>query len=424
MDQSNLINKDLAVKLCNSIELVYNSASEIKSVKEQDYEPLMEHFDIIGGFFKIKDKLGVLILCYLVNRRLVKGKSYITLNELMSAFECSLVDSISINEQLEYFRKNKILVSTKKTFGKKEDIEYALTQNTLNAVLKGDAEILNDKKEQSFTAFLNLFHSVVYDNELDDEDVSSELSVLMDEFDKLEEIKYLKGERLCPEELAIYLFVVARQSIFGDTKVSLERIFRVAVNDNFSKYDVIKASIGAKYEKYVPYLLTLFFFIWINNLLGLIPVFPGGANVTGNISVALVLAVLTFIITTVSGNKNYWQHIFAMPGVPKGVLILLTPIEILGMFLRPFVLMIRLFANIAAGHIIALSFFCLIFIFGQESLYGTGGGLGVSPLSLVFTVFMAMLELLVAFLQAYVFTLLSSVYIGAAVEEHHHDDHH
>ena len=236
MEQNLLINKDIAVKLCNSIELVYNSASEIKSVNEDDYEAIIEHFEIIGDFFKIEDRLGVLILCYLINRRLVKGKSYITLNELMSAFECSLVDSISINEQLEYFRKNKILVSTKKTFGKKEDIEYALTQNALNAILKGDSEILNDKKEQSFTAFLNLFHSVVYDNELDDEDVSSELSVLMDEFDKLEEIKYLKGERLCPEELAIYLFVVARQSIFGDTKVSLERIFRVAVNDNFSKY--------------------------------------------------------------------------------------------------------------------------------------------------------------------------------------------
>ena len=193
----------------------------------------------------------------------------------------------------------------------------------------------------------------------------------------------------------------------------------------FMRDDVIKAGIGEKkYEKYVPYLLTLFFFIWINNLLGLIPVFPGGANVTGNISVALVLATLTFIITTISGNKNYWQHIFAMPGVPKGVLVLLTPIEILGVFLRPFVLMIRLFANIAAGHIIALSFFCLIFIFGQATLYGTGGGLGVSPLSIVFTVFMGFLELLVAFLQAYVFTLLSSIYIGAAVEEHHHDDHH
>ena len=236
MEENLLINKDLAIKLCNSIELVYNSASELKSVKEDDYESIMEHFQIIGDFFKINNRLGVLILCYLINRRLVKGKSYITLNELMSAFECSLVDSISINEQLEYFRKNKILVSTKKTFGKKEDIEYALTQNTLNAVLKGDAEILNDKKEQSFTAFLNLFHTVVYDNELDDEDVSSELSVLMDEFDNLEEIKYLNGERLCPEELAIYLFVVARQFIFGDTKVSIERIFRVAINDNFSKY--------------------------------------------------------------------------------------------------------------------------------------------------------------------------------------------
>lgn len=193
----------------------------------------------------------------------------------------------------------------------------------------------------------------------------------------------------------------------------------------FLRDDVIKASIGEKkYEKYVPYLLTLFFFIWINNLMGLIPIFPGGANVTGSISVALVLAVLTFLITSVSANKYYWQHIFAMPGVPKGVLVLLTPIEILGMFLRPFVLMIRLFANIAAGHIIALSFFCLIFIFGQESLYGAAGGFGVSPLSLAFTIFMTVLELLVAFLQAYVFTLLSAVYIGAAVEEHHHDDHH
>ena len=236
MEQNLLIYKDRAVKLCNSIELVYNSASELKSLKEDDYESIIEHFQIIGDFFKIKNKLGILLLCYFINRRLVKGKPYITLNELMTAFECKLVDSISINEQLEYFRKAKMLVSSKKSYGKKEDIEYALTQNTLNAVLKGDAEILNDKKEQSFTAFLNLFHTVVYDNELDDEDVSSELSVLMDEFDKLEEIKYLKGERLCHEELAIYLFVVARQSIFDDRKVSLERIFRVAVNDNFSKY--------------------------------------------------------------------------------------------------------------------------------------------------------------------------------------------
>ena len=236
MEENLLVNKDLAVRLCNSIELVYNSASELKSVKEEDYEPILEHFEIIGDFFKIKNKLGILLLCYFINRRLVKGKPYITLNELMMAFECKLVDSISINEQLEYFRKAKILLSSKKIFGNKEDVEYSLTPSTLNSVLKGDSEILIDKKEASFTAFLNLFHGVIYDNELNDDDVSAELSVLMDEFEQLEEIKYLKGEKLCQEELAILLFIIARQFIFGDSKVSMERIFRVAINDNFSKY--------------------------------------------------------------------------------------------------------------------------------------------------------------------------------------------
>lgn len=185
----------------------------------------------------------------------------------------------------------------------------------------------------------------------------------------------------------------------------------------FMRDEVIKPSIGHKYERYLPYLLTVFFFIWIANLMGLIPVFPGGANLTGNISIAMTLALFTFAIVTFSANKNYWEHVFVMPGVPKPILLLLTPIEILGVFLRPFVLMIRLFANITAGHIIALSFFCLIFIFGQN---GLGVGLAVSPLSLLFTVFMTTLELLVAFLQAYVFTMLSAVYIGAAIEDHHH----
>ena len=236
MEQNLLINKDVAVKLCNSIELVYNSASELKSIKEEDYEAISEHLDEIASFFKIKEKLGVLLLSYFINRRLVKGKPYITLNELMNAFECKLVDSILINEQLENFRKAKILLSTKKAYGKKDEIEYSLSQTTLNSVLKGDADILLDKKEVSFTAFLNLFHNVIYDNDLDDDDVSTELSSLMDEFEQLEEIKYLKGERLCPEELTILLFTVARQSIFGDTKVAMERIFRVAINDNFSRY--------------------------------------------------------------------------------------------------------------------------------------------------------------------------------------------
>lgn len=189
----------------------------------------------------------------------------------------------------------------------------------------------------------------------------------------------------------------------------------------FVRDDIAKSSIGEKkYKKFLPFLLTAFFFIWINNLLGLVPVFPGGANLTGSISITLTLAAITFIIVLFSANKNYWHHIFAMPGVPKWVLILLTPIEILGVFLRPFVLMIRLFANITAGHIIALSFFSLIFIFGEM---GAGAGFGAAIFSIAFTVFMTCLELLVAFLQAYVFTLLSAIYIGAAVEEAHHDSH-
>lgn len=186
----------------------------------------------------------------------------------------------------------------------------------------------------------------------------------------------------------------------------------------FVRDEIAKPSIGKKYERFMPYLLTVFFFIWINNLLGLIPIMPFGANVTGNIAVTMTLAIITFLITTFSANRHYWRHIFAMPGVPVGVLVLLTPIELLGVILRPFVLMIRLFANITAGHIIALSFFSLIFIFGEMS---TGLGFGVSIVSVAFVVFMSVLELLVAFLQAFVFTLLSAIYFGAAVEEHDHN---
>jgi F-type H+-transporting ATPase subunit a len=187
----------------------------------------------------------------------------------------------------------------------------------------------------------------------------------------------------------------------------------------FIRDEVAKPSIGPKYEKYVPYLLTVFFFILINNLLGLIPIFPGGTNLTGNIAITMFLAVITLVIVIFTANGNYWRHIFAMPGIPIGILIILTPIEILGFVLRPFVLMIRLFANIMAGHIIALSFFSLIFIFGEMN---TGLGYGVSVVSIIFTVFMGFLELLVAFIQAYVFALLTAMYFGAAIEEHHHSE--
>jgi F-type H+-transporting ATPase subunit a len=187
----------------------------------------------------------------------------------------------------------------------------------------------------------------------------------------------------------------------------------------FVRDDIAKASIGVKHEKYLPFLLTIFFFILLNNLFGLIPFFPFGANVTGNVAVALVLACFTFLITTFSGNKTYWAHIF-LPDVPKPLYVLLVPIEVISIFLKPFVLMVRLFANITAGHIIILGFFSLIFIFGEMN---AGLGYGVSVFSVAFTLFMSFLELLVAFLQAYVFTLLSALYFGAAVEEHGHHEH-
>lgn len=185
----------------------------------------------------------------------------------------------------------------------------------------------------------------------------------------------------------------------------------------FIRDEVAKPSIGHKYERFMPFLLTIFFFIWIANLLGLIP-FIGGFNITGNIAVTMVLALFTFVLTTVNGNKTYWGHIFATPGVPGWLLPLMIPIELLGVFTKPLVLCLRLFANITAGHIIILSFMSLIFIFAD--IYGAGAGYGASIVSLLFGVFMNVMELLVAFLQAYVFTLLSALYLGSAVEEHHH----
>lgn len=180
----------------------------------------------------------------------------------------------------------------------------------------------------------------------------------------------------------------------------------------FVRDDIARPNIGEKqYAKYMPYLLTVFFFIWINNLIGLIPFFPFSSNLTGNIYFTFVLALITFIITTFSGNRTYWGHIFNTPGVPFWLAPIMIPVEIIGMLTKPFALMIRLFANITAGHIIILSLFSLIFIFETVA---------VSPISGAFVLFMTVLEMLVAALQAYVFTLLSALFIGQAVEEHDH----
>jgi len=190
----------------------------------------------------------------------------------------------------------------------------------------------------------------------------------------------------------------------------------------FISDDLALPAIGKKrYKFYLPYLLTIFFFIFFSNLLGLVPFFPGGANLTGNLAVTMVLALFTFLITTFSGNKSYWVHIVNTPGVPwwlKIPLPLMPIVEFIGVLTKPFVLMVRLFANITAGHIIALGFMSLIFIFGAMKPWL---GYVVSPISVGFGIFMTFLELLVAFIQAYVFTLLSAIYFGMAIEEHHHD---
>ncbi len=191
----------------------------------------------------------------------------------------------------------------------------------------------------------------------------------------------------------------------------------------FIREDVAKANIGPKYEKFTPYLLTVFFFILICNLLGLIPFFPGSANVTGNIAVTFVLSVFTFLMINLNGNKDYWKHIFWMPGLPIALKPILAVLEFIGIFTKPFALMIRLFANISGGHIIILSLVSLIFIFGKmgTSLAGAAGGIAIA---VPFVLFMNVIELFVAFLQAYIFTMLSALFIGLAVEEHDHDHAH
>ncbi|HPH33241.1 MAG TPA: F0F1 ATP synthase subunit A, partial [Chitinophagaceae bacterium] len=168
----------------------------------------------------------------------------------------------------------------------------------------------------------------------------------------------------------------------------------------FVRDEVAKPNLGHKYEKYLPYLLTVFFFILINNIFGLI---PGSANVTGNIAFTAVLGLISFVVILFSSNSHYWGHIFNPPGVPLGVKFILVPVEFLSVFIKPFALIIRLFANMVAGHIIIICLISLIFIFGQLN---PAAGWGASPLSIGFTVFIYLIEVLVAFLQAFIFTML------------------
>lgn len=184
--------------------------------------------------------------------------------------------------------------------------------------------------------------------------------------------------------------------------------------------EVARPNLKNKADRYMPYLLTLFFFIWFSNMLGLTPF---NFNITGNISITFTLALFTFILVQVNGSKDYWGHIVAMPGVPKVMWILTTPLEIFGMFTKPIALMIRLFANISGGHFMVLALVCLIFILGKGG-QSLGGAIGIMPLSIAFGIFIFALEIIVALIQAYVFTLLTAVFMGQAMESHSHEHAH
>lgn len=182
---------------------------------------------------------------------------------------------------------------------------------------------------------------------------------------------------------------------------------------NFINDEICKPNLGAKSNKYLPYILTVFLFILINNIFGLI---PGSANVTGNIAFTFILSIISFIVILFSSNSHYWMHIINPPGVPGWVKIILVPVEILGIFTKPFALMIRLFANMVAGHILIICLISLIFIMASLNQYI---GWGFSPFSIAFTIFIYFIEILVAFLQAFIFTILTAVFIGQAFETGH-----
>ncbi|MBV20334.1 MAG: ATP synthase F0 subunit A [Cytophagia bacterium] len=203
----------------------------------------------------------------------------------------------------------------------------------------------------------------------------------------------------------IFISVARGYSVKNSVPKGIQSVFEPLIL--FVRDDIVKPNIGHNYEKYLPYMLTLFFFIFFGNVLGLL---PAAANLTGNIAVTMTLAIFTFLITNFSGNKNYWKHIFWTPGIPLIMRVIILPIELIGVFSKPISLMIRLFAAITAGHIVLLSFIGLIFIFQSY---------GVGIFSSLFVVGLNLVELMVAGIQAYVFTMFSSVYIGLAIEDDH-----
>jgi F-type H+-transporting ATPase subunit a len=213
--------------------------------------------------------------------------------------------------------------------------------------------------------------------------------------------------------LLLFMFIgLAKSYTKGPIPTGFGRVLEPLII--FIRDEIAIPNIGEKkYRKFMGYLLTVFFFIWVLNLLGMTPL---GINVTGNIAITICLAIFTYLITQFSANKEYWGHIFWMPGVPVPMKIILAPIEILGTLTKPFALLIRLYANITAGHVVIMSLIAMIFV---------GKNLAADlPISLGLTLFISVIEVLVAFLQAFIFTMLSSLFIGMAVQDHHHEEGH
>lgn len=269
---------------------------------------------------------------------------------------------------------------------------------------------------EPFNGFL-LAHEGKYEGKIVETDISGEI---IGRPVDISITKTIAGIIVSVIILLSLLLSVARKAVISSRKAPSGLLNLIEPVIVFVRDEVAKPAIGEKkYEKFLPFLLTLFFFILFNNLIGLIPIFPFGSNVTGNISVTMVLALFTFFITHIFGNKHYWKDLYN-PDVPwwlKFPLPLMPIVEIAGVFTKPFVLMVRLFANMLAGHMIVTVFVSLIFIF--SSLMGAIAGAGISVVSVSFSVFILLLDVLVSFIQAYVFTLLSALYFGMATAEHH-----
>ena len=218
--------------------------------------------------------------------------------------------------------------------------------------------------------------------------------------------------------LVLVLRSAAKKYIAGQGRTSAPKGMQNAIESVivFVRDDVAKPNLSHSYKKYLPYLLTLFFFILINNLFGLL---PGSANVTGNIAFTAVLGIISLVVILFSTNSHFWGHIFWFPGVPVPVKIMMLPVELLGVFTKPFALIVRLFANMTAGHIIILSFVSLIFIFTEMT---RTAGIAFTPVSIAFAVFIYVIEILVAFIQAFIFTNLTAVFIGQAIGDHHYEE--